>query len=182
MKANRSWMRLIVLVVVFSIPLAGAQAPAQDPIAMDQYVAATQALAAASAALESVQSRPPVTPAEGSALSATSKQKQYSHDMVITERISIILLAVVSVVFLLTVLYYISRRTHRASDLIVAAGLISIVFGTLILVLVCQSLEQLTPAIGILGAIGGYLFGASHERRNATENDGASDKGSPLQK
>jgi len=37
--------------------------------------------------------------------------------------------------------------------------LIIIVYGTIILVLVAEAEQQLTAAIGILGAIAGYLFG-----------------------
>ncbi len=41
-------------------------------------------------------------------------------------------------------------------------------FGTIILVLIVDTNEQLTAAIGILGAVAGYLFRSAQENNNVS--------------
>ncbi len=50
-------------------------------------------------------------------------------------------------------------QNHNAEDIVNATGLILIIFGTIIVVMIADVEQQLTAAIGILGAIAGYLFG-----------------------
>ena len=56
------------------------------------------------------------------------------------------------------VMYFLHARDSGARDMVNAAGIILIIFGTIILVLVVTTSEQLTAAIGVLGAIAGYLL------------------------
>lgn len=70
----------------------------------------------------------------------------------------IILLSLLCVISLTVVLTFLKHKDHSAKDIVNAAGLTLIIFGTIILVLVVSTSEQLTAAIGILGAIAGYLF------------------------
>lgn len=61
---------------------------------------------------------------------------------------------------LLFVLYMITRRTNYSPGHVVnATGLVLIIYGTIVLTLVSTTEQQLTAAIGILGAVAGYLFG-----------------------
>jgi len=53
---------------------------------------------------------------------------------------------------------------HRARDIVNLAGLISVIFGTILLVLVVDTTEALTAPMGILGAIAGYLFGTAQQK------------------
>lgn len=71
---------------------------------------------------------------------------------------SIVLLSGLCIISLIIVLGFIKQQSHSAKDIVNAAGLTLIIFGTIILVLVVNTSEQLTAAIGILGAIAGYLF------------------------
>lgn len=71
---------------------------------------------------------------------------------------SVVLLSGLCVISLIIVLGFLKTQNHSAKDTVNAAGLILIIFGTIILVLVVNTSEQLTAAIGILGAIAGYLF------------------------
>ncbi len=48
---------------------------------------------------------------------------------------------------------------HHAKDIVTIVGLVSVIFGTLLLVLMIGDTEQMTAPIGIFGAIAGYLFG-----------------------
>ena len=58
------------------------------------------------------------------------------------------------------VLYFIRKTRHGADDIVHASGLVLLIFGTIILVVIVNVEQQLTAAMGILGAIAGYLFGS----------------------
>ncbi len=77
----------------------------------------------------------------------------------------VIILALLCLVSLSIVLTFLTRLNQdvQPRDIVSGAGLILIVFGTIILVLIVDTSEQLTAAIGILGAIAGYLFRSSQE-------------------
>lgn len=64
---------------------------------------------------------------------------------------------------LYVVLYFLKSGAGSPRDMVNSAGLILIIFGTIILVLVVSTSEQLTAAIGVLGAIAGYLFRSVQE-------------------
>jgi len=53
--------------------------------------------------------------------------------------------------------------SHQAKDVVTAVGLVSVIFSTLILVLVVDTASALTAPMGILGAIAGYLFGSAQK-------------------
>jgi hypothetical protein len=63
---------------------------------------------------------------------------------------------------LVCVLYFVMRTTTppSADDIVHASALVLLIFGTIILVVIVNADQQLTAAIGILGAIAGYLFGS----------------------
>ena len=77
----------------------------------------------------------------------------------------VIILASLCLISLSIVLFFLLRLKHDAKpkDVVSGAGLIIIVFGTIILVLIVDTNEQLTAAIGILGAVAGYLFRSAQE-------------------
>ena len=81
----------------------------------------------------------------------------------------VIVLTALAVVSLLIVLTFMKINGNcRPRDMVTAAGLILIIFSTIILVLVAISEEQITAAIGVLGAIAGYLFGSASSRLSET--------------
>ena len=73
--------------------------------------------------------------------------------------------------FSLIVIILLMRMTpeHEARDLVTIIGLISVIFGTILLTLMVSTTEALTAPMGILGAIAGYLFGATHKRESPKE-------------
>lgn len=86
-------------------------------------------------------------------------------EQVTSERWYIVLLCSLSIVSLIVVLSFIrSSGDHSARDVVNASGLNLIIFGTIILVLIVDTHEQLTAAIGVLGAIAGYLFGTLQKK------------------
>ncbi|PCI43653.1 MAG: hypothetical protein COB51_11245 [Moraxellaceae bacterium] len=82
------------------------------------------------------------------------------------ERFYVTALCGLCIFSLVIILYFLKDREHSARDLISAAGLTLIIFSTVLLVLIVNTSEQLTAAIGILGAISGYLF------RSVSEDSG----------
>lgn len=76
----------------------------------------------------------------------------------------VLILAAMAMISMLLVLWFLKQKDETTpKDIVNAAGLILIVFGTIILVLIVDTTEQLTAAIGILGAIAGYLFRSAQE-------------------
>ena len=77
----------------------------------------------------------------------------------------VIILSAMCLISLSIVLFFLLRlkKDAQPKDIVSGAGLIIIVFGTIILVLIVDTSEQLTAAIGILGAIAGYLFRSAQE-------------------
>ncbi|GBC59775.1 hypothetical protein DENIS_0716 [Desulfonema ishimotonii] len=85
----------------------------------------------------------------------------------------ILAICVLSLVSLLILLKFLSSPVVRATptDVVNATGLILIIFGTIILVMVADVDQQLTAAVGILGAIAGYLFGSIKKEKAETMQD-----------
>ena len=71
--------------------------------------------------------------------------------------------------FTLLIITFLMRITpHEPKDIVTIVGLVSVIFGTILLVLVVDTTETLTAPMGILGAIAGYLFG-SVQRKDSAE-------------
>ncbi len=88
------------------------------------------------------------------------------------------IIATVAMLIALTVVLWTFRHsTNRTADhLVMASGLILIIYGAVAVLLVADTHEQLTAPIGIFGALAGYLFGRSRDR-NADSNASATNAG-----
>jgi hypothetical protein len=64
---------------------------------------------------------------------------------------------------IITILMKITPQ-HQAKDIVTVIGLVSVIFGSILLVLVVDTSDALTAPMGILGAIAGYLFGRSQKQ------------------
>jgi hypothetical protein len=106
----------------------------------------------------------PVTAAPAGEVSVIKNADNLSADLNMTRErnrlISIILLLTGLIVSLYFVLHFIRKTGCGADDIVHAAGLVLIIFGTIIIVLMIDAESQLTAAIGVMGAIAGYLFGS----------------------
>jgi hypothetical protein len=71
-----------------------------------------------------------------------------------------VLLAILSLVSMFVVLYLMRSASPSAEDIVLVMGLNFVIFGTIISVLIIDTNEQLSAVTGILGAMGGYLFGS----------------------
>lgn len=74
--------------------------------------------------------------------------------------------------------FFLRRYAGFSEDAVIRlVSLILIVSGTLFLVTLGYSAEQIAPALGILGTIAGYMLGRSHNDK-VKGADGSGDKGS----
>jgi len=107
----------------------------------------------------------------------TYEYSDYRRDQMQKNFIYIIILAIMSISSLCIVLLAARKSGLEPRDYLLISGLNFIVFGTIIATLAVPTTEQLAAVTGILGAIGGYLFGTSRFRRSARTEDNS--KGKP---
>lgn len=77
----------------------------------------------------------------------------------LTAIVCVILAALLALGMILFVL--VRRPQTSPTDIVHGSGLVLVVFATVLVVTMAETEQQLTAAIGILGAIVGYLFGAT---------------------
>jgi len=107
---------------------------------------------------ENVQKQTPSTQEQSNASTVQLSLIENNHQYVlITASLYAFSLIIITVLMKIT-------PDHQANDLITIIGLVSVVFGTILLVLVVDTTEGLTAPMGILGAIAGYLFGAAQKK------------------
>lgn len=92
----------------------------------------------------------------------------------------VIALCILAFVSLVTVLYFLAKRDDQPGlHIVYATGLIFITFGTILLVIMAETDEQLTAAIGILGGIAGYLFGSMRSKDTGGKGGAAAESSNP---
>ena len=75
------------------------------------------------------------------------------------EKYYVSLLVIMSMLSLVISLYLLKNSSPTSRDIVVVTGLNFVVFGSIISTLIVSTTEQLGAVTGILGALGGYLFG-----------------------
>jgi len=85
--------------------------------------------------------------------------------------LTICLLIAAMLVSQFTLLYFINRTKPSADEIFHASGLVLIIFGTILVVILVETDQQLTAPIGILGAIAGYLFGRLSQVRKSAASE-----------
>ena len=104
--------------------------------------------------------------AEGMQTSTTSAERI----MLIKANILNVQIVAALYAFSLVIIIILMRMTdHHAKDIVTIVGLVSVIFATLLLVLMIADTQQLIAPIGIFGAIAGYLFGAAPKKENSKE-------------
>ena len=58
----------------------------------------------------------------------------------------------------------INTPKHHARDIVTTIGLVTVIFGAILLAMVVDTDQALTAPMGILGAIAGYLFGSAQRK------------------
>lgn len=108
---------------------------------------------------------------------AQTQDSELVRKQVDNELIYIVLLCSLALITTYLTLHFMRTREHDAKDIVNAAGLNLIIIGTIILVLVVDTSEQLTAAIGVLGAIAGYLFRSMQDGKPSSEKPPAKEDG-----
>lgn len=81
-----------------------------------------------------------------------------------------LILSVCLFVCMLIALWALKQTSNfNAGNVLNAIGLILIVFGTIYVVVLSDTEQQMTATVGILGAIAGYLFGTMEKGRKPAE-------------
>lgn len=137
--------------------------------AADNDVKQLETLGAYEAALDTAVAQPPApaidTQAQADRLTYEFKMRREE-----VKLYEIAILSALALVSLFIVLRFITAEAaYSASHIVNATGLVFIIFGTILLVLLADTDEQLTAPIGILGAVAGYLFGSINRGKSGTE-------------
>jgi hypothetical protein len=106
-----------------------------------------------------------VSPNDTQSQKAQSMQEDYNKFKMVSDQNRFILLIVmilVTPIFLYIVLYFMKNSAQFNSEHVVhASALVLLIQGTAFIVVASLTTEQLTAAIGVMGAIAGYLFGTA---------------------
>jgi hypothetical protein len=82
---------------------------------------------------------------------------------------------------LVLVLTFLCRNTScTTAALVNGSGLVLVIYATILVVVIARAEQQLTAAIGVLGAIIGYLFGTA--TRGAAADKQAAKSSLPVEK
>jgi hypothetical protein len=142
---------VIALAVLICTPLAGsspaaAQAANEPPASL----------------LEQIRDSAPPAQSELPAVESAADYGAYRIEEEISRRTLILALIGAGIVSLVIVLGFLKLiGTREASTMVNASGLVLVVYATVLVVMIAKAEQQLTAAIGILGAIAGYLFGTA---------------------
>ncbi len=111
------------------------------------------------------ESAPPPAAPQAAPAAAPSEAAEYGTYRIEEEksrRTLILALIGAGVVSLAIVLGFLKLiGTKNSATMVTATGLVLVVYATVLVVMIAKAEQQLTAAIGILGAIAGYLFGTA---------------------
>lgn len=152
---NHASSTLALAVMIF---LAAAVSPCR---AQDSTIKQLEAVGSYDTALKAGSAAVPASTGTGQELQ--TKADEYTHEYRMQQErnkvYEVLILSVLALGSLFLALRFLSAKSAYSGPHIVnATGLICIIFGTILLVIMAQSDQQLTAAVGILGAIAGYLF------------------------
>jgi amino acid permease len=71
---------------------------------------------------------------------------------------------------LIIIIVFMWDKKHQSKDIVTMVGMVSVIFGAILLVLMVGGTDQLTAPMGILGAMAGYLFGSSKKNDEPEES------------
>ena len=150
----------------------GRQMGAYDNAVAAGYPASAPAQSAASA--QPTPAPPTTAPTQAPAPTADRLTHEYRMREEDNKLYEILILSALALLSLFIVLRFITRKpetNYSATDIVNATGLIFIIFGTILLVIMADTDQQLTAAIGILGAVAGYIFGAIKQKAGASPDE-----------
>ncbi|RLA70829.1 MAG: hypothetical protein DRG09_02130 [Epsilonproteobacteria bacterium] len=82
----------------------------------------------------------------------------------------VVIIAVLYVFSLIIItILIINTPKHQARDIVTTIGLVTVIFGAILLAMVVDTDQALTAPMGILGAIAGYLFGSAQRKEDSKD-------------
>lgn len=151
-------MRILCLILVTVILLSPY---CQKVWAQNQQEGSTLPSSLTSEIKKNEPSAPP-TADKGTAPAADKGYEDFRLAQEQRKRITVVGLMVAALLALGMMLYVLLCKTQASpTDIVHGSGLVLVVFATVLVVAMAETDQQLTAAIGILGAITGYLFGAT---------------------
>lgn len=157
--------RLVWLGLYLLLFISGGVAAADNPVRKLEIGSSYEAALVAAPVL-------PAAPHPAVTLSADEMTHQFR---MLEERhklYEILILSLLALSSLFIVLRFITAKpAYSPSDIVNVTGMIFIIFGTIMLVIMVKTDEQLTASVGILGAIAGYLFGTMKTSRPGQGSD-----------
>lgn len=98
--------------------------------------------------------------------------KELDHEFRMKEEtnrlVGIGMVSIAEIISLYIVLFFMKRNPSASNYIVNASGLVFIIFGTIFVVRFTEAEAQFTPAIGIIGAVAGYLFGSLRKEEVST--------------
>lgn len=123
-------------------------------------------------ALEMIEQDAPPPESSAPAAQDESDYGAFRIQQEITHRTLLIVVIVAAIVSLVIVLGFLKLLGNPDPVTMVnASGLVLVIFGTIVVVMIARVDQQLTAAMGILGAVAGYLFGTSTRPRGGAPAD-----------
>jgi hypothetical protein len=155
-------LALIAILLAIGIP----------SFAQDSVVKQLEAAGSYDSAVRASTEAPPPNGGPSQLQSLQAKADQLTHEYKMQQEANkiyeIVILSVLALLSLFLVLRFLTTRAgYSPTQVVNATGLICIIFGTILLVIMAQSDQQLTAAVGILGAVAGYLFRSMHVGEDA---------------
>lgn len=164
-----TWARLCTALLLVFIATVTLGQEALDPLKIEQKLNAAYDNAATASETESLPTAEPLPKDYAAEQYHQFRMAQQRHRVTFA-----ILLGITALLAHFVVLRSLPRNNEASSHIVSATGVIYIVFGTIILVVIANTETQLTAAMGILGAVAGYLFGkqrseAEHKAQNPAD-------------
>ena len=105
-------------------------------------------------------------------IQTNTESSQTSAERVMLIKANILNVQIVAALYafsLVIIIILMWKTDHQARDIVTIVGLVSVIFATLLLVLMIADTQQLIAPIGIFGAIAGYLFGTAPKKETPKE-------------
>lgn len=153
----RKFLLLITLIV---LPLGTVYASVENNISKVEQVSANDDLSMIEDAFDFKQVAKQELKADDSVQLAIIKNAY--HYVLITAGLYIFSLIIITILIMNT-------PKHQARDIVTTIGLVTVIFGAILLAIIADTEQALTAPMGILGAIAGYLFGTVQKKEAPKE-------------
>ena len=152
--------KILLLITLLILPLSTVYASVENNISETEQVSANDDVSMIEDAFDFKQVATPELQANNSVQLAIIKNAY--HYVLITAGLYIFSLIIITILIMNT-------PKHQARDIVTTIGLVTVIFGAILLAIIADTDQALTAPMGILGAIAGYLFGAVQKKEDPKE-------------